>query len=117
MGFDGELGCYRARDRGATAGDELIGEARYRSTHAITIQAPSRQVWPWLVQMGQGRGGFYSYDWLENFLGLHIHNAESIRPALQNLVVGDQIRLVPGPEGHTKPRWLLDSPVPARPSS
>lgn len=98
MGPDGELGWHRARDRGVLPGDELIGDARHRRTHAISIQASSRQVWPWLVQMGQGRGGFYGYDWLESLLGLHIHNAESIEPALQNIVLGDQIRLVPEPQ-------------------
>lgn len=76
-------------------GDELIGNPRYRSTRAIHIAAPSSEVWPWLVQMGQGRGGLYSYDWLENLLGLHMHSADAIEPALQHLVVGDQIRLVP----------------------
>ena len=76
-------------------GDELIGRARYRSTRAVTIEAPSTLVWPWLVQLGQGRGGLYSYDWLENLLGLHMHSAEHIVPELQHLVVGDLIRLVP----------------------
>ena len=76
-------------------GDELISRARYRSTHAITIDARPDDVWPWLVQMGQGRGGLYSYDWLENLLGLHIHSADRIDPDLQSLAVGDVIRLVP----------------------
>jgi hypothetical protein len=76
-------------------GDEIVDHPRYRSTRAIRIDAPSSQVWPWLVQMGQGRGGLYSYDWLENLLGLHMHSADSIKPELQHLVVGDQVRLVP----------------------
>lgn len=79
----------------AMPGDELVDRPRYRSTRAISIRASSSEVWPWLVQMGQGRGGLYSYDWLENLLGLHMHSADAIEPALQHLVVGDQIRLVP----------------------
>lgn len=83
------------------AGDEIVATPRYRSTHAVTIQAPTRTVWPWLVQMGQGRGGLYSYDWLENLLGCHIHSIDRIDPDLQHLAVGDTVRMVP--EGTTPP--------------
>jgi hypothetical protein len=76
-------------------GDDLIGQARYRSTHAVTIDAAPSEVWPWLVQMGQGRGGLYSYDWIENLLGLHMHSADRIDTDLQGLAVGDPVRLVP----------------------
>lgn len=76
-------------------GDEIVGQARYRTTHAVTIDAPAERVWPWLVQIGQGRGGMYSYDWLENLFGLHMHSADHIVPGLQRLEVGDYVRLVP----------------------
>ena len=76
-------------------GDELIPAPRLNATHAITIYAPVEHVWPWLVQIGQGRGGFYSYDWLENLLGLKIHSAERILPEHQGLKVGDLIPLAP----------------------
>lgn len=76
-------------------GDEIVGQAKYRTTHAVTIEAPVGNVWPWLVQIGQGRGGMYSYDWLENLFGLHMHTADRIIPELQALTVGDLIRLVP----------------------
>jgi hypothetical protein len=76
-------------------GDELVGQAKYRTTHAVSIDAAPEEVWPWLVQMGQGRGGLYSYDWLENLIGLHMHSAECVRPDLQGLTVGDIIRMVP----------------------
>lgn len=79
----------------AMPGDELIGRSRYRSTHAVTVEAPAEEVWPWLVQLGQGRGGLYSYDWLENLLGLDIHSADRVVPELQGLAVGDHVRLVP----------------------
>ncbi len=94
---------HRMQTWGATAaevaevlpGDELVGQARYRTTHAITIDAPVERVWPWLVQMGQGRGGLYSYDWLENLVGLDIHSVQEIREELQSLSLGDEVRLVP----------------------
>jgi hypothetical protein len=60
-------------------------------TRAITIEATPEQVWPWLVQWGQGRGGWYSYDWLENLFGFDIHTADRILPEHQNLAIGDPI--------------------------
>jgi hypothetical protein len=62
---------------------------------SLTVRAPVVNVWPWLVQMGQGRGGFYSYDWLENLIGCDIHNANQILPDFQSLRVGDAVRLHP----------------------
>ena len=67
----------------------------FLATHAITIQAPISKVWPWLVQLGQGRGGFYSYDWLENLFGCDIHNADRVIPQYRNLKAGDGIRIHP----------------------
>lgn len=60
-------------------------------TRAITIDAPPEQIWPWLVQWGQGRGGWYSYDWLENLFGFDIHTADRILPEYQDLAEGDPI--------------------------
>lgn len=65
-------------------------------TRAITIDAASEQVWPWLVQWGQGRGGWYSYDWLENLFGFDIHTAKQILPEYQNLAIGDPICMARG---------------------
>ena len=65
-------------------------------TRAITIEATPEQVWPWLVQWGQGRGGWYSYDWLENLFGFDIHTAKQILPEYQNLAVGDPICMARG---------------------
>lgn len=76
-------------------GDELEPNAKIDATHAVTIHASPAQVWPWLVQLGQGRGGFYTYDWLENLGGLDIHNAERILPEYQDLKVGDRVPLAP----------------------
>ncbi|MFZ6030652.1 MAG: hypothetical protein ACOYYS_23340 [Chloroflexota bacterium] len=62
-----------------------------RWTRAITIEATPEQIWPWLVQWGQGRGGWYSYDWLENLFGFDIHTADHIVPEYQDLKLGDPI--------------------------
>jgi len=62
-----------------------------RWTRAITIAATPEQIWPWLAQWGQGRGGWYSYDWLENLFGFDIHTADRILPEYQNPQIGDPI--------------------------
>ena len=71
------------------AGDELVVPPAQQTTRAITIDAPPEQVWPWVVQIGADRGGFYSYDWLENLFGLGIHSADRIVPEWQTRAVGD----------------------------
>ena len=76
-------------------GDELALHPNLRATHAITINAPTADVWPWLAQMGQGRGGFYSYTWLENLVGCHMRNADEVVPEWQELKVGDSVWLHP----------------------
>jgi len=76
-------------------GDELVPQPKWSYTQAITIRASAGKVWPWLAQIGQGRGGFYSYEWLENLVGCDIHNANRIIPEFQNLRVGDGVRLAP----------------------
>lgn len=60
-------------------------------TRAILIEATPEQIWPWLVQFGQGRGGWYSYDWLENLLGFDIHTADRLLPEYQNPQIGTPI--------------------------
>ena len=76
-------------------GDELVPEPRHQSTRAITVNAPVEQVWPWLAQVGQDRGGFYSYEWLENLSGAHIRSADRIRPEWQHREEGDVVRTSP----------------------
>jgi hypothetical protein len=92
-------------------GDEFVPNPMLESTRAITIQASSSEVWPWLVQMGQGRGGLYSYERLENLVGCDMHNADRIIPEHQHLEVGDKIRLVP--EGR-EPYFLVSSIQPGK---
>lgn len=85
-------GSSRAELTAALPGDELVPEARYTIQHAVTIDAAPHEVWPWLVQLGQDKGGFYSYDWLERLVGDDIRNAEHINPAWQDLKAGDLVR-------------------------
>jgi hypothetical protein len=81
--------------RAAVPGDELVVDADLVATRAITINRGPDAVWPWLAQLGQGRGGLYSYDYLENLIGCDIHSADRIVPAWQHVEVGDEIRLAP----------------------
>lgn len=76
-------------------GDELVPHPTLESTRAVTIGAPAEEVWRWLVQLGQDRGGFYSYDRLENLAGADIHNLEQIVPEMQHLKVGDFVPMAP----------------------
>ena len=77
-------------------GDELLPDAGLVTSRAITIDAPPDAIWPWLVQMGSGRGGAYTYDWIENLLGLNMHSADEILPEFQDLKAGDQLPMGPG---------------------
>jgi hypothetical protein len=72
-------------------GDELIDEPASQLTRAITIDVSPEQVWPWIVQLGADRGGFYSYDWLEDLFGLRIHSADHIVDDWQHLAAGDLV--------------------------
>ncbi|SRR5579884_3779828 len=74
-------------------GDDIVRHPPYLTTRAITIQASATAIWQWLIQMGQSRGGLYSYDWLENVIGCDIHSTDHILPAYQRLAAGDTIRL------------------------
>ncbi len=76
-------------------GDELVPEPKWSSTLAIGVEAPPQAVWPWVAQIGQGRGGFYTYQTLENMAGCKITNTTEILPEHQNPVVGDEIRIHP----------------------
>jgi hypothetical protein len=89
-------GATAAEISGKLPGDELLPEATIVSTRAVAIDAPPAAVWPWLVQMGSERGGAYTYDWIENLLGLHMHSARQILPRFQDLKVGDELPLGPG---------------------
>ena len=73
-------------------GDDLLDPADLVATRAIQIDAPPSAIWPWLVQMGPGRAGAYTYDWIENLFGLNMHSADQVHPEWQDLNVGDIVR-------------------------
>src|SRR5439155_17645135 len=60
-------------------------------SRAISINAPPSAVWPWLLAIGQDRGGFYSNTWLENLTGADIHNADALRPEWRKRGLGDKV--------------------------
>jgi len=86
-------GATTAEAEAPMPGDELVPEPTLQSTRAVTISAPPQVVWPWLAQIGQGRGGLYSYDGLENLVGLDIHSVDRLLPEDERLGVGDVVRL------------------------
>jgi hypothetical protein len=86
------------RDR-VWPGDSLVGPEHRTLTRAITITAPADRVWPWLLQFGLGRAGFYSYELLERIVGIPVKNVESIVPGFQDLSVGDEVLLHPTAPG------------------
>jgi len=76
-------------------GDDLVPQPRLRSTRAVTIDAPVRDVWPWIAQLGQHHAGFYSYFWLENLVGCRMPHVDHIVPEWQTIEPGDEIWLHP----------------------
>ena len=94
-------GATRDECRRSLPGDAIITNPQFISTRAVTIDAPAPDVWPWLVQIGYGRGGFYSYDWLENAFARLLggtpgyRSADRILPEFQSLQPGDFIPSAP----------------------
>jgi len=83
-------GATPAEAEGRLPGDELLEEADGIATRAITNNAPPAAVWPWIAQMGPApRGGAYTYDWIENLLGLNMHSVDEVLPEFQHPKVGD----------------------------
>ena len=76
-------------------GDEFVPAPKWSYTLGIAIDAPPEEVWPWIAQIGQGRGGFYTYQTLENLVGCRIINTTDIVPDHQQPEVGDDIFLHP----------------------
>jgi hypothetical protein len=87
---------WGARDDELSAplpGDELIEPGTVHATRALTIEASPHDIWPWLAQIGEDRGGFYSYSLLERAVGADVHNAIAIHPEWQRVRVGDTVWL------------------------
>jgi hypothetical protein len=93
-------------------GDERVPDSLATQTLAVTVHARAAEIWPWLAQIGQQRGGLYSYELLENLARCRMRNADRVVPEWE-LAVGDRVRL--GPEGYPvhgvvalkRGRWLL----------
>jgi hypothetical protein len=85
-------GATKTEAQARLPGDELLEEADGVTTRVIDINAPAAAVWPWLAQMGPApRGGAYTYDWIENLLGLGMHSVDRVLPEFQHPRVGDTI--------------------------
>lgn len=111
------LGRRRCLTWGATSeevdrvmpGDELLVHPDVLSTRAVRIAAPPSAVWPWLMQMGSGKGGVYTYDWIENLGGLNMHSVDVVLPQFQDRKVGDVEAL-----GKSGPRMRVELLDPER---
>ena len=88
-------GTNPAETRQPLPGDELVPSPSLETTRAITIQASPAKIWPWLVQVGYRRAGFYSYDYLERMAGVDITNTNRILPEFQTLRLGDEVHIAP----------------------
>lgn len=87
-------GATRAEVGATLPGDGLLVDPDRTATRAISIAAPPAAVWPWIVQIGpRPRGGAYTYDWIENLLGLDMHSADTILDEFQHPRLGDRIAL------------------------
>jgi hypothetical protein len=101
-------GATEAEATARLPGDELLETADGVATRAITIDAAASAVWPWLAQMGPSpRGGAYTYDWIENLLGLNMHSADRVLPDYQHPQVGDTL-------GYGKNRMRFERVEPRR---
>jgi len=92
-------GSTRDEQSGTWKGDSFVNDPEVTNTRAVTIAAAPGRVWPWIVQFGLGRAGFYSYELLERAVGIPVRNIESVLPQFQALRVGDEIRLHPAAPG------------------
>ena len=96
-------GATEAESTRTLPGDELVPHPTSTSTLVVTINAPPEEVWPWLVQMGVDRGGFYTYLFVENTLmRIGVHNADRIHPEWQDIEAGDHFWFTP--EDYPGPR-------------
>jgi hypothetical protein len=77
-------------------GDELVVSPNIGYTRAVSVNASPEQIYPWIVQIGAGKGGWYSYDWFEtNVLRCQNSNANRIHEEWQGLIVGDKVKMCP----------------------
>src|SRR5438552_14659566 len=95
-------------------GDEIIASAVAQQTRAITIDAPVAHIWPWMAQLGQDRGGFYSYDLLENIVGCEMPTDDLLRPDRQSWSIGDKLWMYPSDKAGGAGFATLRAYVPGR---
>lgn len=88
-------GTTKSESQMRLPGDTLVADPAIQTTEAVYIDAPVAAVWPWLLQMGQDRGGFYGCEGLKNLAGLRHHDADRLHPEWQRLDIGDRVRLAP----------------------
>jgi hypothetical protein len=100
----------------ALPGDDANRKPQFELLHGVTIDAPPSAVWPWLVQLGQDRGGFYSYERLERLFGADIRNVRELRPEWQTRSAGDRVPATqPGYLGGLfgkRPGWTVEQVYP-----
>ena len=103
-------GATREEVARSMPGDEVVPRPTFNTTRAVTVRAKPKDIWPWIVQIGFGRGGWYSYDLLDN---LGHHSAERIVPEFQHIEAGDLIPMGPGEDSgiwvkeFVPNRWML----------
>ena len=107
-------GATDAELRAPLPGDEIFPNAVSQETRAITIRAPVDRVWPWLAQLGQDRGGFYSFDLLENLVGCEMPTTDVLRPEKQHWQLGDKLWMYPPDKAGGAGFATLRSYVPGR---
>lgn len=100
-------GATKEEFNNSLPGDELIKNKEYKNTLAVTVHATPSQIWPWIVQMGQHRAGFYSYTWLENLFGCKLHNADSIHSEWQNTTAGYYECVCQSAKKKNMPGWIV----------
>lgn len=81
-------GATEEERRRRLPGDDAIPGSHPTVTNAVSIDVPPEKVWPWIVQIGRGRAGFYTYTWFENLIGADVHNLDYIDENLQTLAAG-----------------------------
>jgi hypothetical protein len=111
-GWFAHWGTTRTERDKPLPGDDIVPSPKLAYTRAITIHAPAAEIWPWLVQIGQGRGGLYSYDGLENLIGCEMRSTDRILPEYQTLKPGDPILF--GPEAKKFPGQVVERIQPGR---
>ena len=95
-------------------GDDLAEAPSARAVRAVSIEAPAAAVWPWIMQVGRDRGGFYSYTWLENLVGADIHNVYSLIPGLADREPGDTVWMGPEKRFGGQARMVVAQVIPGR---